>query len=80
MYFIDYSTVEEKIFNNVRKYFEKLPTIACDDYDNAFSDVIDQYGCGGEDCLRYGYMTIIQSMIFQTLMKKMRRMKLKIEF
>jgi len=79
MYFIDYSTLEEKIFNNVRKYFEKLPTIACDDYDNAFSDVITQYGWGGEDCLRYGYMTIIQSMIFQTLMK-MRRIKLKIEF
>ncbi len=28
MYFIDYSTLEEKIFNNVRKYFEKLTPIA----------------------------------------------------
>ena len=51
MYFIDYSTLEEKIFNNVRKYFEKLTPIASDDYNNAFSDVIAQYGCGGEDYL-----------------------------
>ena len=51
MYFIDYSTLEEKIFNNVRKYFEKLTPIASDDYSNAFSDVIAQYGCGGEDYL-----------------------------
>jgi hypothetical protein len=51
MYFIDYSTLEEKIFNNVRKYFEKLTPIASDDYNNAFSDVIAQYGSGGEDYL-----------------------------
>jgi hypothetical protein len=51
MYFIDYSTLEEKIFNNVRKYFEKLTPIASDDCNNAFSDVIAQYGCGGEDYL-----------------------------
>ena len=51
MYFIDYSTLEEKIFNNVRKYFEKLTPIASDDYNNAFSDVIAQYGCGAEDYL-----------------------------
>ena len=53
MKFIDYSTLEEKIFNNVRKYFEMLPPVANDYYDNAYFDVIAQYGCGGE-----GYLVV----------------------
>lgn len=51
MIFWDYSELEKKMFEALKVYFEKLPPIANDEYENAFFDVIAQYGCGGEDYL-----------------------------
>lgn len=42
---------EITIFETVKQYFETLPPIANDEYENAFHDLAAQYGCGGMDYL-----------------------------
>lgn len=56
MNFIDYSELEEKIFDALKAYFEKLPSIETDDYDNLFFDIVAQYGVGGQTYLLAGDM------------------------
>lgn len=47
--FVNYTSLEEKIFRGVKKYFEKIPAIGSDDCANAFEDLKSQYGAGGQD-------------------------------
>jgi hypothetical protein len=49
--FTEYSNLEKVIFNKVKDYFEKMPSVASDDYKNGFSDLVAQYGSGGQDYL-----------------------------
>lgn len=45
----NYSDQELIIFENVKKYFETLPPIDNDDYENSFYDLVAQFGGGGEE-------------------------------
>ena len=49
MLFTNYTDFELNIFNSVKKYFEKLPPFASDDYKNGFLDLVSQFGarCNG---------------------------------
>ncbi len=47
--FIDYTRLEEKIFEAIQSYFEQLPPLASDDYNNGFDDIVSQYGFGGDE-------------------------------
>ena len=61
----DYSILETKIFNGVKSYFQKLPPLDSDDYDNGFFDLVAQYGAGGEDYvgIQGMYEDVIESTI-----------------
>lgn len=52
--FINYSKEEIKIFEYCKRYFEALPPIGSEDYENAFYDLVAQYGFGGEEYLDAG--------------------------
>ena len=65
MLFTDYTNFELKIFYTLKTYFEKLPPIASDDYENGFYDLIAQFGAGGEEYLLVGsmYVELIETRI-----------------
>ncbi len=56
MLFTNYTDFELNIFNSVKKYFEKLPPFASDDYKNGFLDLVSQFGAGGEEYILVGSM------------------------
>ena len=47
----NYSKEELTIFEHVKKFFETLPPIGSDAYENAFYDLVAQYGPEGEEYL-----------------------------
>jgi len=65
--FISYSPLEVRIFKTIRIYFEKLPPLDSDDYDNAFYDLVAQYGAGGQeyDLINILYDDLINSTILE---------------
>ena len=65
--FKDYTPLEIKIFNGVKSYFEKLPPYGSDDYKNGFSDLVSQFGAGGQDYLVMEgiYENLIESTIVE---------------
>ena len=65
MFFIDYSEEEVIIFKKVKIFFEKLPPLATDDYENGFFDIVAQYSGGGSPYSMIGdeYVWLIQSEI-----------------
>lgn len=50
-YFSGYSKGEITIFEKVKNFFETLPPIGADSYENAFHDLVAQYGSEGEEYL-----------------------------
>ena len=69
MFFIDYSEDEVNIFKKVKTFFEKLPPLATDDYENGFFDIVAQYSGGGSPYSMIGdeYVWLIQSEIEKAL-------------
>lgn len=65
--FISYSPLEVRIFNAVRIYFEKLPPLGSDDYNNGFYDLVAQYGPGGQEYILINdlYDDLINSTILE---------------
>lgn len=69
--FIEYSTLERKVFNKIRFHFEKMEPLGSQDYKNGFSDIIAQYIGGGESYMMIGnyYDKLVEELIADEIEK-----------
>ncbi|MBK7040349.1 MAG: hypothetical protein IPH46_07745 [Bacteroidetes bacterium] len=71
MMFIEYSTLERKVFIKIRVHFEKQEPLGSQDYKNGFSDLIAQYSGGGESYMMIGnyYDKLVEGLIADEIEK-----------